>query len=156
MFYMKKELQEKLFIKYPKIFRQKDLSSQETCMSWGITCGDGWYILIDTLCEAIQQRVQFINGQKILVKSDIVRLVPVEQPSKMICEAVQVKQKYGGLRFYTEGEDDFIRGLISMAESMSYTVCETCGKSGKPTKTRWVKTLCQECEEKRYICNPEI
>lgn len=30
------ELQEKLFEKYPKIFRQKDLSMNETCMCWGI------------------------------------------------------------------------------------------------------------------------
>ena len=65
---MKKELQDKLFEKYPRIFKQKDLSSQETVMCLGITCGDGWYDIIDTLCEAIQQRVQFINNNKISIK----------------------------------------------------------------------------------------
>ena len=40
---MKKELEDKLFEKNPKIFRQKELSSQETAMCWGITCGDGWF-----------------------------------------------------------------------------------------------------------------
>ena len=31
---MKKELQEKLFTKYPKIFVQKDLPKDQTCMCW--------------------------------------------------------------------------------------------------------------------------
>jgi hypothetical protein len=52
---MDRELQQKLFDKYPKIFRQKDLSMQETAMCWGIACGNGWYDLIDALCEEIQR-----------------------------------------------------------------------------------------------------
>ena len=34
-------------------------------------------------------------------------------------EIVQVKEKFDSLRFYVDGEDDFIRGLIAMACSMS-------------------------------------
>ena len=102
---MKKELQDKLFEKYPKIFRQKDLSKQETCMCWGFQCGDGWYELIDALCNCIQSRIDYKGGQQI--------------------EAVQVKTKFGGLRFYTNCTDDaFILGLIRMAESMSYNIKE--------------------------------
>jgi len=142
---MKENLQDKLFKNYPKIFRQKDLPSTETCMCWGITCDDGWYDIIDTLCEAIQQRVQFINGQRILVKPT---LVPTKQ-SALICEAAQVKEKFGGLRFYTDGGDDFINGLISMAESISYMTCEICGSKGKP-EGRWVKTLCDSCRKNRW------
>ena len=33
---MKKELQDKLYNDFPKIFKQKDLSMKETCMCWGI------------------------------------------------------------------------------------------------------------------------
>ena len=51
---MKKEFEDKLFEKYPKIFRQKDLPKTATCMCWGIATGDGWYDLIDTLCHKIQ------------------------------------------------------------------------------------------------------
>jgi len=54
---MKPELRDKLYEKYPKIFRQKDLSIRESCMSWGFECGDGWYNLLDTLCSAIQWRI---------------------------------------------------------------------------------------------------
>ena len=46
---MTKELQEKLFNKYPKIFRQKDLSMMETCMCWGIDTDEGWFFLLDQL-----------------------------------------------------------------------------------------------------------
>ena len=53
---MNKENQDKLFEKYPKIFRQKDLSMDQTCMCWGIECGDGWYPILDALCAEIQIR----------------------------------------------------------------------------------------------------
>ncbi len=95
---MKKELQDKLFEKYPKIFRQKDLAPQDTCMCWGITCGDGWYDIIDTLCSCLQHWSDRNNKQ---------------------IEAVQVKSKFGGLRFYTNISDPYVCGLISMAETMS-------------------------------------
>ena len=102
---MKKELQNKLFEKYPKIFRQKDLPKQETCMCWGFQCGDGWYDLIDTLCSCIQRRVDYKGGNQV--------------------EATQVKTKFGGLRFYTDCVDDaFILGLIRMTEAMSYNIKE--------------------------------
>ena len=58
---MKEELQNKLYEKYPKIFRQKDLSMKETAMCWGISCGDGWFNIIDTLCSLIQGE---IDGSK--------------------------------------------------------------------------------------------
>ena len=54
---MKKELQQKLYDKYPKIFRQKDLPMTQTCMCWGLNIGDGWYSLIDKLCHQIQWRI---------------------------------------------------------------------------------------------------
>jgi hypothetical protein len=54
---MKPELQKQLFDRYPKIFRQKDLSMKETCMVWGIDCESGWYQILDNLCACIQGRV---------------------------------------------------------------------------------------------------
>tara|TARA_Y100001973_G_C5198636_1_gene336036 strand:+ start:1690 stop:2034 length:345 start_codon:yes stop_codon:yes gene_type:complete len=95
---MKKELQDRLFDKYPKIFRQKDLTPQETCMCWGITCGDGWYDIIDTLCHCIQNYSDHNNLQ---------------------VEACQIKSKFGGLRFYVNIHNQYISGLIAMAEAMS-------------------------------------
>jgi hypothetical protein len=56
----------------------------------------------------------------------------------------QVKEKFGTLRFYYSGGDDYISGLVSMAESMSGITCETCGKPGTSTGGSWVKTACPE------------
>ncbi len=36
-------------------------------------------------------------------------------------------------------------------EAESCTVCEECGKLGKPRKGGWIKTLCDECAAKRII-----
>jgi hypothetical protein len=56
----------------------------------------------------------------------------------------QVKEKFGTLRFYYTGGDDYIRGLVSMAESMSGVTCEECGKPGTSTGGGWIKTVCVE------------
>ena len=56
----------------------------------------------------------------------------------------QVKEKFGTLRFYYSGGDDYISGLVSMAESMSGVTCETCGKPGTQTRGGWIKTICVE------------
>jgi hypothetical protein len=57
----------------------------------------------------------------------------------------QIKEKFGGLRAYYSGGNDYIRGLVTMAETMSYKTCEMCGNKGKPNKSGWITTLCQEC-----------
>lgn len=123
---MKTELQQKLFDKYPKIFRQKDLSMRETCMCWGIETGDGWYDLIDHLCLMIQFWVDN-NG--------------LEQ-----VEATQVKEKFGGLRFYINHHNDFVNGLITLTMHLSENTCEVCGSTKNITQTKgWIRTVCQSC-----------
>ena len=144
---MKKELQDKLFKKYPKIFRQKDLSMQETAMCWGIACGDGWYDLIDELCGEIQNRVDNVNrNRKHKLKNRQPSLVPVPV-EEFICEAVQVKEKWGSLRFYVYGGDDFTEGAISLAESMSHKICAKCGASrAAKAKRGWDHNECKNCK----------
>jgi len=70
--------------------------------------------------------------------------------------AVQVKEKYGTLRFYYDGGDRFIDGLEFMAESMSAVTCEVCGNPGKLVGGGWVRTLCKtHAEEQNYNWNGE-
>lgn len=45
--------------------------------------------------------------------------------------AVQVKEKFGGLRFYTRSASAFAHGAISFAESISFSTCDVCGGVGK-------------------------
>ena len=135
---MKKELQDCLFEKYPLIFIQKSLTPQETAMCRGIACNDGWYNLLDVLCGNIQNHLQNLNRGKVA-------------DQQLVCEAVQVKEKYGGLRFYITGGDDYIKGLIGMTESMSYKTCSVCGNKSNPSKGRgWIYTLCSHCKKKKY------
>ena len=146
---MRKALQDKLFQKYPKIFRQKDLSAQETGMCWGISCGDGWYDLIDDLCGEIQNRVANVNRiRKLDLSAAPVTLIPTKT-ELFVCEAVQVKEKFGELRFYTVGGDDYIDGLITMAESVSARTCTECGHKASVNKPSrgWIYTLCANCKE---------
>lgn len=65
-----------------------------------------------------------------------------EIPAQVV--ASQVKEKFGTLRFYYEGGDEYISGLVSMAESMSANTCEKCGKPGTQTNGGWITTLCEE------------
>jgi hypothetical protein len=58
--------------------------------------------------------------------------------------AVQVKEKFGTLRFYTEGGDDYTDGVGAMAEAMSATTCEVCGKLGKLNDEGWIQCRCEE------------
>lgn len=58
----------------------------------------------------------------------------------------QIKEKFGGLRFYYHGGDDHIHGMTRMAEVWADTLCETCGNRGQRRDGGWVRTLCDEHE----------
>jgi hypothetical protein len=62
--------------------------------------------------------------------------------------AEQVKEKFGTLRFYYRGGDDYISGLVSMAESMSAVTCEVCGDPGESRGNGWISTLCDKHAKK--------
>lgn len=117
---MKTILDQKLCEKYPEIFRDRYADMTTTAMCWGFDCGEGWYEIIDDLCQEIMQ----VCGE----------VVPV---------ATQVKEKYGTLRFYIDSGNDAVFEAISKAEERSSKTCEICGKSGVlRDKAGWYTTLC--------------
>ena len=66
---------------------------------------------------------------------------------KQIC---QVKEKFGGLRFYINAGSDEIFKRIHLAENQSYEICETCGEKGEmKTDLGWYSTLCNKHYEER-------
>lgn len=155
---MREELDKKLCEKYPLIFRDRHEDPSKTCMYWGLAVGDGWYNIIDRLCARIQGHIEWSHDQIKWAKRWNERVNdeneewvsfapreerPVPEPVEQVI-AVQVKEKFGGLRFYYRGGDDYIRGVVDMAEEMSYVTCEECGAPGKPTKGGWIRTLCEE------------
>ena len=141
---MSPELDNKLVTKYPEIFANRHGDMRTTAMCWGFECGDGWYDLIDTLCSNIQHHIDNIKrNREVTLSKEIFNpdMVPKEVPQVV---AVQVKEKFGSLRFYYNGGDDHIRGLVTMAEAMSNKICMTCGKPGKMYTKGWWNVACEE------------
>lgn len=128
--YMRKELTQKLFSDYPKLYVDKDKPDHVSLMCYGFECGDGWFNLINELSRSLEKLIEERN---------------------LNLRAFQVKQKFGRLRFYTEHEnaskDDTadIYAAIRGAEDMSYKTCEMCGKPGVIRNDRsWATVLCDE------------
>ena len=109
--------------RFPKMFSQP---------YGGFAVGEGWWPILQALCANIQHYLNWINKNH--EKHPVVEQVVVEQ----------IKEKFGGLRFYYTGGDDKIRGMVSMAESWAEHTCEECGKPGKERIGSWIKTLCDE------------
>ena len=141
---MDDELQDKLYQKYPNLFSNKTKSPTESCMSWGCEVGNGWYDILSCLCDSVVEYENMIKNNNIWSEK---QFGEPAQKYKNYCPVKfdQVKEKYGGLRVYFSGGDDYIDGLISMAETMSYKTCEICGTPGKPNTHGWINTLCDEC-----------
>lgn len=136
---MNKVLDDYLCDKYPKIFVERTLSPRESCMGRGFETGNGYFPLIDSLCHQIQAHIdqhnQYCKYQP-----------PIEQ---MVFQ--QVKEKFGGLRIYSQGGDEYCKGLIGMAEAQSYSICEICGKAGllEVGHTKGlIQSVCKECAVK--------
>jgi len=157
---MKRELDEALCARYPLIFRDRNENMMNTAMCWGFECGNGWYNIIDILCGKLcsewlgaKSRYDFIKdkvGQKmyggsgdIITQGEIdLRKQFMEEEASKVPVAVQVKEKFGGLRFYVQAATDKHYQYISFAESMSYRTCEECGAPGKTYTDGWHTTLC--------------
>jgi hypothetical protein len=62
---------------------------------------------------------------------------------------LQVKEKFGGLRFYAEFDPAVMercRALVRGAEAQAARTCERCGQPGRRrTDRRWILTLCDQC-----------
>lgn len=88
----------------------------------------------------ISDRVDEMLAKRTLVK-------PSESIRQVV--ATQVKEKFGGLRFYYSGGDNYIDGIVRMAEDLSMRTCEKCGgRAGKTVNSGWIKTFCLSCSNK--------
>ena len=65
-------------------------------------------------------------------------------------EITQIKEKFGGLRFYYQGGDSNIDGMVTLAEDLSYSTCELCGstKNVSQSNNGWIYTRCEDCHNK--------
>lgn len=52
---MTPELEHKLIKRFPMIFADRYADMSQTCMCWGVTCGDGWYDILYLVCLGIEE-----------------------------------------------------------------------------------------------------
>ena len=114
----------------------------------GFCCGEGWWPILEALCDHIQSHIDWNNQRA--EKYPELCYTPVRQ-----VKVAQIKEKFGGLRFYYEGGNDTISGMIAMAESWAGYSCETCGAPGKRRDGGWIKTLCDTHEAERQLKRKE-
>jgi hypothetical protein len=129
---MREELDNKLCVDFPQLYRQRHWDASKTCMCWGFECGDGWFDIIYELSQKLDAlfKKHNLNGD--------------DYPA-----CVQVKEKFGYLRFYMEGipkeiyEEAYT--YINEAEYKTGKACEECGKPGKIQNFRgWYRCACEE------------
>tara|TARA_R110001583_G_scaffold8195_5_gene39627 strand:- start:16508 stop:16912 length:405 start_codon:yes stop_codon:yes gene_type:complete len=89
-----------------------------------------------------------------LIIAELVKIIHYRATScdKKGTKVVQVKTKFGELRFYTEGEhDDYIYGAIKMAEAQAHKICPACSSFDKPRtfSGRYLKG-CVRCEDMSF------
>lgn len=65
---------------------------------------------------------------------------------------VQIKSKYGGLRWYDNGDKTGeVQDIIRKYEHISDRTCELCGKFPAPViDNGWIICLCEDCYKKIY------
>lgn len=132
-----------LYDKYPNLFENRLKSPRESPMGFGIECNLGWFDIISSLCWMIRQHEDNKKWRKEYLEKNDPEKLAVE-PEYFPVKFDQVKEKYGGLRLYFSGGDEYVEGLVSMAEAISYYVCEICGNRGEANKGGWIRTLCDQ------------
>lgn len=115
-----------LATKYRHLFTNE---SRNPVAMFGFECAEGWY---DILHQLITHIDQYLNHKYKGEKTDF--------------EIVQIKEKFGGLRFYVHNADDVIHELIRFAEHLSYQTCEYCGSNQDVMRSKgWIVTACKSC-----------
>ena len=109
-----------------KASRKIDYIQQTNPYKYEFAVGDGWFKILFELVGAIK-----VNDQK---KGD------------WITKVTQIKEKFGGLRFYVTGTSDKNWALIRNAETKSYGVCEITGSEVEvgTWNNGWIRTICRK------------
>lgn len=115
-----------------KVSRKINYIQQTNPYKYEFAVGDGWFKILFELVAGIK-----VNDQK---KGD------------WITKVTQIKEKFGGLRFYVTGTSDKNWALIRNAEQKSYGVCEESGSEVEVGTwvQGWQQTLCRQIALQRY------
>lgn len=128
---MSPEKAQELIDRFPELYRGRTKPLTASLIPFGFECGDGWFDLIAELSRRID---------------DIAKAAGLTDDGYP--EAMQVKEKFGGLRFYVGTATDEVFTAIDEAEAKSLKTCETCGQPGRQVGVGWIVTICEACEKK--------
>ena len=133
------EFSKRMEEKYPLMFDQP---------YGGFAVGEGWWPIIESLCGEIDSYTKWRNNTRVALKKDnpYNHKIPKAVPQVKVA---QIKEKFGGLRFYYDGGDEHIHGMVRMAESWASRSCEDCGAPATKKTTGWIKNVCDLHFEQR-------
>ncbi len=129
----------------------------------GFGVGDGWLPILDKLFNNMKHHVNQIKSHnkwytecKNRPGTDPNVLANHSLKEELNPQVAQVKEKFGLLRIYIDNTDEYIDGLVSMAESISAITCEDCGLPGEMRDGGWLRTLCNSCDEAVKVAKKEL
>lgn len=125
---------QKLYEAFPNLYRGRNKTPQDSSMCWGFACDDGWFDLIWNLSQKIEDAAQNQG---------------IDRQSDAWPEAMQVKEKFGRLRFYLSDRQGEFAEILKEAAELSEHTCEQCGLPGAlvSSERRVVQTLCERHAE---------
>jgi hypothetical protein len=123
--------------RYPVLYAGRRCDAHVNAMGRGFEIGDGWFAIVDALSEVVCARAN-VDG----------RVCP---------RALQVKQKFGSLRFHVDAPNK-CHAVIDLAQEMSRRVCEVSGRPGRLCRigTRDFATLAPGAELPRTGSDREM
>jgi hypothetical protein len=124
---MSPDLDAKLCAEFPLLYPARHENTSGYPSHFGFETDDGWFRIVYELSAKLETLIK--------------RLLANARDGYY---AVQVKEKFGGLRFYMNAETEEMSRVIREAEAQSTVTCEMCGLPGHLSGRGWVKTLCEE------------
>ena len=121
----------------------------------GFAIGPGWWPIVEVLCGQIDSYTKWRNNTRASLLKDNPHDLDIPEAVTQVTVA-QIKEKFGGLRFYYEGGDEHINGMVRMAEIWAGRSCEECGVPGTTRSGGWIRTLCDHHEEQRKQAREQL
>ena len=155
-----------LIKKYEPLYNRSG-SFKNAFTAYGFCCGDGWFDIINTLSAQLcadwlvakqkyNQLAQQLGKLKFpecdpaatwnpIVTEELVAAAraDMDAAADKVPQVVQVKEKFGSLRFYATKCNDVQSAAIEFAEQLTLKTCEVCGARGKVMERGWIKVRCK-------------
>ncbi len=117
-----------LFGRYPRLYQGRN----ESRMSWGFCCGDGWFHLIDRLSAQIEALCDQLSQEDGLPE----RASPIAYEVKDLCGSLRFRVRLKNWEWGFVRVQEMIDSLISIVEEESRHTCQFCGRCYLPGANR--------------------